>query len=101
MAAAEGPRDRQSNFPGYTVTSRITVSPNASADFRTFLHRRAVALAGPDLAREWHRHRPREARRKPMDVQTNAPTDDEPTVEQLELEWWEPLSCKCDVDFEE
>lgn len=25
----------------------------------------------------------------------------EPTVEELELDWWEPLSCKCDVDFEE
>lgn len=24
-----------------------------------------------------------------------------PTVEQLEIEWWEPLSCKCDIDFEE
>lgn len=25
----------------------------------------------------------------------------EPTVEELELLWWEPLSCKCDIDFEE
>lgn len=24
-----------------------------------------------------------------------------PTVEQLEVEWWEPLSCKCDIDFKE
>ena len=23
------------------------------------------------------------------------------TVEELELEWWEPLGCKCDVSFEE
>lgn len=25
----------------------------------------------------------------------------EPTVEELELLWWEPLSCKCEVDFDE
>lgn len=36
-----------------------------------------------------------------MDIETNTPPDAEPTVEQLEIEWWEPLSCKCDVDFEE
>lgn len=23
------------------------------------------------------------------------------TVEEIELEWWEPLGCKCDVDFED
>jgi hypothetical protein len=23
------------------------------------------------------------------------------TIEELELEWWEPLGCKCDVSFEE
>lgn len=27
--------------------------------------------------------------------------ESEPTVEELELLWWEPLSCKCDIDFEE
>lgn len=23
------------------------------------------------------------------------------TVEEIELEWWEPLGCKCDVEFED
>lgn len=23
------------------------------------------------------------------------------TVEELELGWWEPLGCKCDVEFED
>jgi len=23
-----------------------------------------------------------------------------PTVEELETQWWEPLSCKCDVEFD-
>lgn len=34
-------------------------------------------------------------------VNTNEQLEAEPTVEELELEWWEPLACKCDVDFEE
>lgn len=32
-------------------------------------------------------------------VATNNET--EPTVEELELQWWEPLGCKCDVDVDE
>jgi hypothetical protein len=23
------------------------------------------------------------------------------TIEELESDWWEALSCKCDIDFEE
>jgi hypothetical protein len=23
------------------------------------------------------------------------------TVEELELDWWQPLGCKCDVEFDE
>ena len=34
-------------------------------------------------------------------VKTEEQLDSEPTVEELEIEWWEPLSCKCDVDFED
>ncbi len=32
---------------------------------------------------------------------TDEQVETEPTVEELELDWWEPLSCKCEVDFEE
>ncbi len=36
----------------------------------------------------------------------STPVDDEahetaPTVEELELDWWEALGCKCDVDFQD
>lgn len=34
-------------------------------------------------------------------VKTEEQLDAEPTVEELELDWWEPLGCKCDVDFED
>lgn len=44
------------------------------------------------------------ANRKEIDMEiVKAPDqlESEPTVEELELLWWEPLSCKCDIDFEE
>lgn len=26
--------------------------------------------------------------------------ENQPTVEELETQWWEPLGCKCDVEFD-
>ena len=34
-------------------------------------------------------------------VKTEEQTETDPTVEELELDWWEPLGCKCEVDFQE
>ena len=28
-------------------------------------------------------------------------TQDDLLVEEIEMAWWEPLGCKCEVDFEE
>jgi hypothetical protein len=25
----------------------------------------------------------------------------QPTVEEIETQWWEPLGCKCDVEFDD
>ncbi len=34
-------------------------------------------------------------------AKTEERAENAPTVEEIELEWWELLGCKCEVDFEE
>ncbi len=62
-------------------------------------HRIVLAYASQEVGRG-----ARPANRKESDMETVNVADRleiEPTVEELELLWWEPLSCKCDIDFEE
>ena len=32
---------------------------------------------------------------------TQQPLETEPTIEEIELDWWEPLGCKCEVDVDD
>lgn len=34
-------------------------------------------------------------------IQETRVEETEPTVEELEIEWWQPLSCGCDTATEE
>lgn len=36
-----------------------------------------------------------------QDQETVLDASDEMTIEEIELEWWEPLGCICDVDADE
>jgi hypothetical protein len=36
-----------------------------------------------------------------QDQQTVLDASDEMTLEEIELEWWEPLGCVCDVAVDE
>jgi hypothetical protein len=47
------------------------------------------------------RFRSDERKEHEMDSTSNEANETVPTVEELELQWWEPLGCKCDVDFED
>ena len=36
-----------------------------------------------------------------QDLERDQGVDDEMTIEEIELEWWEPLGCACDVEVDE
>ena len=49
----------------------------------------------------WVRSQGGDRKEHEMDSTNNEASETEPTVEEIELQWWEPLGCKCDVDFED
>lgn len=36
-----------------------------------------------------------------METNQASLTEPEITVEEIEKQWWEPLGCKCEVEFEQ